>query len=177
MTLRTLLYDRLSGNFIAFFVGFTILCFSTYINGDYGNFDGPWPIVIGLSLSIIWVTRLHAYREAERMRNRIKIIHKNRIKIRAAVAFAISAFIHLYVEGITWHSISLSFACAAYLSALFWFLFDPMLSNDRGLALLYVSKWYGSATLDLIYKGRWLPWLLTKVVLLAVTLFVYVKLF
>lgn len=182
MTLRQLFYDRISGNFIAGFIGFFFCSLSTYINEDtYGVWDGPWPIIIGVTITTVWVTRLHALQESIRIKSywmtKKLINHNQRILQRAFVAILIGSIIHLYTESINWHGIKLTLACAAYIGGIFWLIFDPILSHDRGRELFYVSKWYKSAWTDRIFKGDARLWLTSKLVIYVCGLWLYLKVF
>jgi hypothetical protein len=175
--MKTLLFNKWAGNFLAFFVGCLFLCVSTYANGSTGLWEGPTPIIIGLTLSCTWVIRLHAYREAIRIRRSEEINHLERFIFRTVIAFIISYFIHGALRsGTLGWSIEL-IACMFYIGSLFWLLFDFMLNYDRHKELFYVSKWYKTSALDRVFHRdpRW--WLVSKLVLYFLALWLYVESF
>lgn len=179
MKLRDFLFDRLIGNFIAAFIGFVCLSLSSYVNGESAPFDSVWPVIIGITLGCFWAIRLHAYREAERIKyyrvTKKLINHRQRLFQRGLVALAIGLFIHLYVEGLTMRGMMLALSCALYIGGLVWLLFDPILSVDRGLKWNYISRWYKSAFTDRIFKQDVAWWVASKVLAFYIGLALYYR--
>jgi len=182
MTIRTILFHRVSGTFLGFFVGFILLSLSTYINGlDYGIWAGPTPVILGLTLSCIWFIRLHAFYESERIMLKYTIIHWQRVIWRTAIALFIATFIHLFGEGFTMRALWLIVTCAGYIGGLFWLLFDFLLNRDRGKELFYVSRWYTdsgmTAWLDRKFSKNPVWWLVSKVVVFLISFWLYLMVF
>lgn len=170
-----ILFHRLAGNFIACFVGLIPICLSTYINDEYGIWGGPAPVIIGLTIACIWMIRLHAYQEAIRIARKKTINHTERFLLRTVIAFFIAFFIHGFgteFQASFWVII----ACAFYIGTLFWLLFDPILSHDRNLALFYVSNWYRTSRLDKFFHRDPRLWLISKIALYLLGLYLYVEL-
>jgi len=145
------LYGPLPGNFLAVFVGVTIMSLCTYINGDHGIVYGHGPMLIGLFVSTVLVTWLHAYREAIRIEINHQIInHAKRFEVRAAVIIGANIIIHLLAERTTSGFIRAGFG-ALYTGGIFLLTFDYMLNFHRDKALFYVSKAVGAAWWDRLW--------------------------
>jgi hypothetical protein len=177
MKAKDLLFDPIAGNFFAMFIGFTLISLSTYMNDDYGVWSGAAPVVIGVTASCFWIIRLHAYREAERIRLGKTIYHFERVLLRLAVALVIASVVHGFAEGLTAHAARIMFYCTLYIGGLFWLLFDFMLNYDRNLALFYVSKWYKTSWLDKLFNRDPRLWLISKFAIYLLVLYVYLKMF
>lgn len=173
MNLKTLAYERLSGNFLSWFLGFTILSMTSYVNGPYGYTDAPIVILIGFFVGSFWSIRLHAYYEAQRIARKITINHMHRLLTRSALALAIGLTFHLHAEGMDlngrwnwpgWDAVAQGIACSLYLASIFWLQFDFILNLDRKLPLFYVSSWYNSSKVDRVFSRYNSPvlWLATK---------------
>lgn len=179
-----LVYNQLFGNFVlSIFPGFFIMALTEYINGSYGFVDGHGLILIGVFVTVFWMIRLHAYREAIRFEIKEKYAyqkgHAVRFLIRAAVAYAIGCFIHFTGEDDTKTALVMAGFCALYIGGIFWLIFDSILSDDRGKALTYVSKFYQGSRLDKLFAKVNSPvmWFALKVVVFLLTLWLYNKSF
>lgn len=180
MSIKDVLFNRLSGNFLSVFLGVVVLSLSTYINGpSYGFIDGYGIMAVGLFVMFAWVIRLHAYYEAQRIANKIIINHGERFIRRSIVALVASFLIHVLAEGYSLHMIKVTLMGAFFIGGTFWLLFDSFLSNDRNLPILYVSSWYKSSKIDKYFSKINSPllWVLSKIILFLLTGYLYVKSF
>lgn len=172
---QNFLYSPLIGNFLAMFVGVTIMATSTYVNGDYGWFQGHGPMIIGLFVSTVLVTYLHAYREAIRIEiNKQTIPHTQRFWVRTGVAVGASILIHLLAEHSV-YSLIRAAAGAVYIGGTFNLAFDYMLNFHRGKPLSYSSTAPGSAWFD---RNIWsklasVPKLAVKALIFLATMALY----
>src|SRR6478672_8810621 len=133
------LYSPLIGNFLAVFIGVTIMSLSTYVNDDHGIIYGHGPMLIGLFVSTVLVTWLHAYREAVRIEINHQIInHAKRFEVRALVITLSNIAIHLLAEH-DWHSLIRAGFGTLYVGGIFLLTFDYMLNFHREKAIFYVS--------------------------------------
>ena len=145
---------------IAFILGMTLVSLSEVANPGYGPVPGIGMIVLGG----LWFTSIFAWVYAKHDAALIKegehINHPIRFLIRALV---LGAFSFIALRCFCWDILWLTI----FQGAVFWILFDIFLNKLRGKSWDYVSTWYGSSWLDKIYKGYWIPWMVTKVVILV----------
>jgi len=173
------LYSPLIGNFLSWMLAFFLISLCEYINGHYAFVKGHGPVIIGLFVGVIWTTRLHAYREAERIEALKKtggtLNHTKRFFIRGILAFLIALIPHLYGEGVNLNSVYMALFASAFMLATFWLIFDSILNYDRGKEIFYVSKWYGTSKIDLFFSRYNSPlfWLASKVLVFLLTLWAY----
>src|SRR4051812_37047870 len=118
MKIKNLLFDQLAGNFIAIFIGFIFLSSSTYINGTYGVWQGPAPVMLGIFAMCFWVTRLHAYRESIRIKNRKRIDHLQRLVWRFVIACFVASAISYTAEGYNRHFSLMAGITVIYIGAI-----------------------------------------------------------
>lgn len=179
-----LVYNQLFGNFVlSIFPGFLIMALTEYINGSYGFVDGHGLILIGVFVTVFWMIRLHAYREAIRFEIKGKYAdrkgHAVRFILRAIVAYAIGCFIHITGEGLNQTAFIMAGFCTVYIGGIFWLIFDSILSVDRGKAVTYVSKFYQGSRLDNLFAKINSPviWFACKILVFLLTLWLYNKSF
>lgn len=172
------MYHPMSGNFIGLFLGYLILITTKYVNGpDYGIFDQKWVYLLGVTVLPLWTIRLHAYREAERIYDQKTINHTQRFCVRALIMLGAGTLIHVLLQGWGFYPVVRGIFLGAYFGSVFFFVFDPILSTDRGLPVFYVSSWYKSSDIDKFFAKVHSPtiWLLTKITLWLLCLWLYTK--
>ncbi len=140
----------------------TILSLSAEVNPGYGMFYGFIPIIIGASWFILLLAYVNAKYDAAIIKQGQNVNHPIRFILRAVLAAGFSLIAFGFTTSALWLTI--------YQGALFWISFDILLARFRGLAWNYISIWKGTSKLDLLFKGKWLPFLLTKVAILIVSL-------
>lgn len=172
--LKEILRSPLALMSLALIGGLSIISTSQIVNGDYGFFYGSWPIILGATFFMI----LGAYGNAIYDANQLELIrrgvlqyhkiptlnHNKRFLLRAFAAgvFSMAVYREFSFE---WVMLTL------YQGSVFWIFFDPFLSVKRGLEWHYLSVWYRSSWLDLIFKGNKITWLLAKVALCAISFY------
>lgn len=148
---------------IAIIGGLTLVSLSAVANPGYGPVQGNIMITLGATLFISLMAWVNAGYDASLILNKQHINHPVRFIVRGIGALLFSFVSYRCLCWDMW-------ATTLYQGALFWLLFDSFLSIKRGRAWNYISTWYGTSKLDLIFKGHWIPWFATKIIILLVSL-------
>ena len=167
--MKQLLRSPLAFMALAIIGGLTILSLSEKVNGDYGIFTGMWPIIAGATffmLVIAYASAIYDAAKLDAIRHSLDphkpktLNHPKRFAFRslAAALFSLAVFREFSFD---WGMLTL------YQGAIFWLFFDPFLSVKRELEWHYLSVWYRTSKLDLIFKGNKMTWLLAKIALCA----------
>ena len=170
--LKEILKSPLALMSLALIGGLAILSLSEMVNGDYGIFPGMLPILIGATFFMILLAYGNAIYDAGQLeiikRNplafkRGTLNHPKRFILRALAAalFSLAVFRELSVD---------MGMLTVYQGAIFWLFFDPFLAIKRELDWHYLSTWYRTSKLDLIFRGSKALWLLAKLALCGASL-------
>ncbi len=144
---------------IAIIGGTFLASTSEIVNPGYGFFQGIEPILLGSEFYILVIAYVNAQIDARIIGSGQNVNHWLRFIVRAAMAAGFS----LLAFGFTYEALWLTI----FQGASFWIAFDIMLSRNRGRRWNYVSRWYGTSKLDLVFKGNWIPWMTVKLTLLT----------
>jgi hypothetical protein len=158
MSIKQVIKDPLVQIVAAGIAGLIIFSLSSLVNPGHGPLLGYYPVISGVSVFIVAMAYANAGIDAEIIESGQNVNHPKRFAIRASLAIIFS----LIAFGFTWSALWLTF----YQGALFWIAFDIMLAKQRGLVWNYISTWYGTSKLDLIFKGKWRLWLGAKILLM-----------
>ena len=152
---------------LAFIIGISISSTSQIVNGDYGFFEGLWPVIVGASFFMIVGAYGNAIYDAKMIKDGKYVDHPMRFITRAIAAILFSLIV---MRDFTIDSGML----VVYQGFLFWLVFDPMLSIKRGREWDYLSKWYGTSWMDKVFKGNTVLWMTTKTFLFIASLMYFI---
>lgn len=175
--MKTILYNPLSSGFMGFIIGISICSTSTLINGSAGYFGSSWPISLGLGITTIWWTVLHAYYEADLIKRGIRPNHPIRAIQRTFAAAVLATIPALYLDNTILNIIT----GTIYLLSVFGLIFDSLLNEFRGIwNLFYVSDEPKAALSDRMYRkipGKYRPFAMitVKLIILTAASFAYSK--
>lgn len=149
---------------IAIIGGFTLVSLSEIANPGYGPFNSQIPIILGATIFTVFLAYVNAGYDASLILNKQHINHPIRFIVRflGAAIFAFASYRCFCIS---------TGLLIVYQGALFWLTFDIFLALKRNLAWNYISTWYKTSKLDLLFKGHWIPWILTKIIILLGSLF------
>jgi hypothetical protein len=155
--MKRLFKEPLFMMFIGFFVFATLASLTTIVNGDYGITDSFIPIILGAAVFADRMAKVNALHDAKEIAEGVTIKHWPRFILRAITAFAMS---FLLLGEFTWDVVWLSLL-QGYL---FWIDFDYYLNIARDKHPLYLSTWYKTSWLDLLFNGNVPLWMATKII-------------
>jgi len=153
--------------------GLSIISTSEFVNGEYGIFPGMWPIILGATFFMV----LFAYGNAIYDAGRLEAIRRSLDPLKPKTLNHPKRFtLRLLAAAVFSLAIVREFSFAMgmltlYQGAIFWLFFDPFLSVRRDRVWHYLSVWYKTSYLDLLFKGNKMAWLLAKLLLCATSLY------
>jgi len=109
-------------------LGFAVISFSEKINGPNAFFNNWWPVLVGLSIMVLGITNVHAWRESKRIR---KGAHIKVQFLRAIVISLISLGLTMYAPApiIKWQFF---ISICSFQIGIFMLAFDYLFNYYKG---------------------------------------------